>query len=123
MVPTNSHLRRLLISTMPKSVVVVEDIDCSLDLSDRKKSSGGRRGQHAAGELSPPVTAAMPVIGHESISLSSVINLVDLLWSSYVSERPMIFTTNNPERLDPTRLLAGCMDRNIELGYYSPSPS
>ncbi|CAD6343417.1 unnamed protein product [Miscanthus lutarioriparius] len=42
-VPTNSHLRRLLVSTTPKSIVVVEDIDCSLDLSDRnkKKKKGG----------------------------------------------------------------------------------
>ncbi|XBH56700.1 hypothetical protein VPH35_078464 [Triticum aestivum] len=67
MVPTNSHLRRLLISTMPKSIVGIEDIDCSLDLSDQKKSSGGRRGQHAAGELSPPVTAAMPVYLHQVV--------------------------------------------------------
>ncbi|KAI3932672.1 hypothetical protein MKW98_012643 [Papaver atlanticum] len=36
-VRSNAQLRRLLISTTSKSVIVVEDIDCSLDLSSRKK--------------------------------------------------------------------------------------
>jgi chaperone BCS1 len=32
---TNSELRNLLISTENKSVLVVEDIDCSIELQDR----------------------------------------------------------------------------------------
>ncbi|KAG1364478.1 AAA-ATPase [Cocos nucifera] len=75
-VPSNSHLRRLLVSTTPKSVV---------------------RGR--------------PV----------VLNFVDGLWSSYVGERLMIFTTNHPERLDPALLRPGRMDRSIHLSYCGPS--
>uniref|UniRef100_A0A0D3GKC4 AAA+ ATPase domain-containing protein n=1 Tax=Oryza barthii TaxID=65489 RepID=A0A0D3GKC4_9ORYZ len=58
-VPTNSHLRRLLVSTTPKSVVVVEDIDCSLDLSDRKNKA---RDDENAAQLSiiSPAAARAP---------------------------------------------------------------
>ncbi|TVU07745.1 hypothetical protein EJB05_41114, partial [Eragrostis curvula] len=122
-VPTNSHLRRLLVSTTPKSVVVVEDIDCSLDLSDRNKKKNGTTEDETAqlAALSPAAAAAMAVMGRESISLSGVLNFVDGLWSSCVGERLMVFTTNHPERLDPALLRPGRMDRKIELGYCSPA--
>lgn len=105
-VPTNTHLRRLLVSTTPKSVVVVEDVDCSLDLTDRKK----RPQEEGQEKIASPHS-------RETISLSGVLNFVDGLWSSCVGERLMIFTTNHPERLDPALLRPGRMDRKIELSY------
>ncbi|GLJ34243.1 hypothetical protein SUGI_0688080 [Cryptomeria japonica] len=41
-VKTNTELRKLLIGTTNESIIVIEDIDCSLDLSDRKKKAKKR---------------------------------------------------------------------------------
>ncbi|CAM0878309.1 unnamed protein product [Alopecurus aequalis] len=91
-VATNSHLRRLLVSTTPKSVVVIEDIDCSLDLADRRRKNGGG----IVHDEDNNNNGQMAAIGRESISLSG-------------------------ERLDPALLRPGRMDRKIELGYCSPA--
>ncbi|XP_008799441.1 AAA-ATPase At3g50940-like [Phoenix dactylifera] len=126
-VPSNSHLRRLLVSTTPKSVVVVEDIDCSLDLSDRKKKKKTKPGHEHEPEPDLQAAAAgghphdVTAYGGGTVSLSGVLNFVDGLWSSCVGERLMIFTTNHPERLDPALIRPGRMDRSIHLSYCRPS--
>nr|XP_010929304.1 AAA-ATPase At3g50940 [Elaeis guineensis] len=119
-VPSNSHLRRLLVSTTPKSVVVVEDIDCSLDLSDRKKKKT-KPGNLAAAAAAAGHPHGVTAYGGGTVSLSGVLNFVDGLWSSCVGERLMIFTTNHPERLDPALLRPGRMDQSIHLSYCGPS--
>ncbi|CAL5049955.1 unnamed protein product [Urochloa decumbens] len=115
-VGSNSDLRRLLASTRPKSLIVVEDIDCSLGLFDRtRKSSSSPPPSKGADQFYDPT---FPPHGRrETISLSGVLNFVDGLWSSCVGERLIVFTTNHVDRLDPALLRAGRMDRKIELGY------
>ncbi|XP_039141316.1 AAA-ATPase At3g50940-like, partial [Dioscorea cayenensis subsp. rotundata] len=97
----NLQLKGLLIEMTNKSVIVIEDIDCSIPIKNRdSKDSYSYR---------PKVT------------LSGLLNFVDGLWSSCSEERIIIFTTNYKEQLDPALLRPGRMDMHIYMGYCSPS--
>ncbi|CAI0418638.1 unnamed protein product [Linum tenue] len=93
---SNSDLKRVLLSTSNRSILVIEDIDCS--------SSKYYQGQ----ELEPRLT------------LSGILNFIDGLWSSCGDERIIVFTTNHKERLDPALLRPGRMDVHINLSYCTP---
>ncbi|KAK1363541.1 Protein hyper-sensitivity-related 4 [Heracleum sosnowskyi] len=106
----NSELRKLLIETENRSILVVEDIDCSIELHERV--SGAKAGKSAdkksKGERASKVT------------LSGFLNFIDGLWSSCGDERIIIFTTNHKEKLDPALLRPGRMDMHIHMSYCTP---
>ncbi|XP_038877152.1 AAA-ATPase At3g50940-like [Benincasa hispida] len=103
----NSDLRKLLIGMGNRSILVVEDIDCSTEFQDRqseteeeeKRSSSRRRGL---------------------VTLSGLLNFIDGLWSSCGDERIIILTTNQKEKLDPALLRPGRMDVHVHMSYCSP---
>ncbi|KAK1576675.1 hypothetical protein Q3G72_015696 [Acer saccharum] len=97
---SNSDLRRLLVSTGNRSILVIEDIDCSIELENRQ--SGGYNQDDT------------------QITLSGLLNFVDGLWSSCGDERIIVFTTNYKERLDPALLRPGRMDMHIHMSYLTP---
>ncbi|XP_065867543.1 AAA-ATPase At3g50940-like [Euphorbia lathyris] len=111
-VKMNSDLRKLLISTANKSILVVEDIDCSIELNNRiaearsskTRSSSSHQGYDQGNQ----------------VTLSGLLNFIDGLWSSCGDERIIIFTTNHIEKLDPALLRAGRMDVHIHMSYCSP---
>ncbi|KAI3965284.1 hypothetical protein MKW92_019789 [Papaver armeniacum] len=105
-VKNNSQLKRLLISTSSKSVIVLEDIDCSLDLSNRKENN-----------YEGCYEEKQKTNGTSSVSLSGILNFVDGLWSPCAGERLIIFTTNHKEKLDPALLRSGRMDKHISLSF------
>ncbi|XP_002313783.2 AAA-ATPase At3g50940 isoform X2 [Populus trichocarpa] len=107
---TNSELRNLLISTENKSVLVVEDIDCSIELQDRLAQARAMM----PSRHHPPYNQA------NQVTLSGLLNFVDGLWSSCGDERIIIFTTNHKERLDPALLRPGRMDVHIHMSYCTP---
>jgi hypothetical protein len=113
-VHSNTELRKLFIETTSKSIIVIEDIDCSLDLTgartkkkdpedDDKAGRDGRKG--AAADTSSKVT------------LSGLLNFIDGLWSACGGERLIVFTTNHLEKLDPALIRRGRMDKHIEMSY------
>ncbi|GMI73291.1 cytochrome BC1 synthesis, Outer Mitochondrial membrane protein of 66 kDa [Hibiscus trionum] len=104
----NSELRRLLISTGNRSILVVEDIDCSLEFNRLPQSSAVLpRGSRRPNQIS-------------QMTLSGLLNFVDGLWSSCGDERIIVFTTNHKDRLDPALLRPGRIDVQVHMSYITP---
>uniref|UniRef100_A0A7N0UFC0 AAA+ ATPase domain-containing protein n=1 Tax=Kalanchoe fedtschenkoi TaxID=63787 RepID=A0A7N0UFC0_KALFE len=96
-VQCNSDLRRLLIGTGNWSILVIEDIDCSIGLKNRESGTDDHE--------------------DEKIILSGLLNFIDGLWSSCGDERIIVFTTNHKDKLDPALLRPGRMDMHIHMSY------
>ncbi|CAN1344428.1 AAA-ATPase At3g28600 [Linum perenne] len=86
-VRNNTDLRKLLIDVSSKAIVVIEDIDCSLDITGHRKK------------------------------MSGLLNIIDGIWSASGGERIIIFTTNHVKKLDEALIRRGRMDKHIELSY------
>ena len=113
-VKTNTDLRKLLIDTTGKSIILIEDIDCSLELTGKRKKKKG--GDSEEKKHLPP--------GEEKeegskVTLSGLLNFIDGLWSASTGERLIVFTTNHIEKLDPALIRRGRMDKHIEMSYCS----
>ncbi|KFK26000.1 hypothetical protein AALP_AA8G189900 [Arabis alpina] len=94
-----ADLRRSLLGTTNNSILLVEDIDCSVDLPSRLK----------------PMTYDDSK-GQAALTLSGLLNCIGGLWSSCGDKRIVIFTTNK-ERLDPALLRPGRVDMHIYMGH------
>ncbi|KAL6206287.1 hypothetical protein ACLB2K_023535 [Fragaria x ananassa] len=96
------ELRRVLLATTNKSILVNEDIDCSqLKLQDKSNSS--KKNDSESYQL----------------SLSGLLNFTDGLWSGCGEERIIVFTTNHKSKLDPALLRSGRMDMHFHMSYCS----
>ncbi|CAN1344426.1 AAA-ATPase At3g28610 [Linum perenne] len=93
-VRNNTDLRKLLIDVSSKAIVVIEDIDCSLDITGEDESSNSSK-----------------------VTLSGLLNIIDGIWSASGGERIIIFTTNHVKKLDEALIRRGRMDKHIELSY------
>ncbi|XP_062076741.1 AAA-ATPase At5g17760-like [Humulus lupulus] len=103
----DSDLRRLLLATENRSILVIEDIDCSVRLPDRLNGEG----EHQL------IRSDNPNDKKNVLTLSGLLNFIDGLWSSCGDERIVIFTTNHKEKLEPALLRPGRMDVHIHMGY------
>ncbi|GMI68164.1 hypothetical protein like AT5G17760 [Hibiscus trionum] len=97
-IKSDSELRKLLLDIANKSILVIEDIDCSVNLHDRT------RGHKRSGQ-------------DKQFTLSGLLNFIDGLWSSCGDERIVVLTTNRKDRLDPALLRPGRMDLHINMSY------
>jgi len=119
-VKDNTELKKLLIEITGKSIIVIEDIDCSLDLTgQRKKKKKTEKETEDKNEQEEKETNSK-VPNEERLSkvtLSGLLNFIDGLWSACGGERIIVFTTNYVEKLDPALIRRGRMDKHIELSY------
>ncbi|TVU45863.1 hypothetical protein EJB05_05368, partial [Eragrostis curvula] len=104
-VDSNSDLRRLLIGMSNRSILVVEDIDCTIEMKQREESGSNSTDEEK---------------GEHKVTLSGLLNFIDGLWSTSGEGRIIIFTTNYKERLEPALLRPGRMDMHIHMGYCTP---
>lgn len=114
----NMELRKLLIEIASKSIVVIEDIDCSLDMSVKRADKAKESKEKDGDEKKDPPRKTASEEGSK-VTLSGLLNFVDGLWSACGGERIIVITTNHVEKLDPALIRRGRMDRHIELSYCS----
>ncbi|XP_058073831.1 AAA-ATPase ASD, mitochondrial-like [Magnolia sinica] len=116
-VKNNTELKKLLIETTSKSIMVIEDIDCSLDLSGKRKKNAEKSEKDTDEEKLPPGVDKDD--NTSKVTLSGLLNFIDGLWSACGGERIIVFTKNHVEKLDPALIRKGRMDKHIELSYCS----
>ncbi|CAN1162817.1 AAA-ATPase ASD, mitochondrial [Linum perenne] len=133
-VKDNSELRKLLIETTSKSIIIIEDIDCSLNLTGqrRKKNkyySSSSDESSSSSEEDEKKDGGDPVSkkkdeeekkskkGGSKVTLSGLLNFIDGIWSGCGGERVIVFTTNFVDKLDPALIRSGRMDKHIEMSY------
>lgn len=120
----NSCLQRLLMDMPNKSILVIEDIDCSFDTmsrEDRKVCQATDTDDTDEEEDDDEYDAARTrgyLPGRErKITLSGLLNVIDGLWSTSGEERVIVFTTNYKDRLDRALLRPGRMDMHVYMGH------
>ncbi|KAF5774454.1 putative ATPase, AAA-type, core, P-loop containing nucleoside triphosphate hydrolase [Helianthus annuus] len=111
----NTDLRKLLIETSSKSIIVIEDIDCSLDLTGQRKDKKDDK-EDEKDPIKQMEKMKKKKKGSE-VTLSGLLNFIDGLWSACGRERLIVFTTNHIEKLDPALIRRGRMDKHIEMSY------
>ncbi|KAI3519218.1 hypothetical protein L1887_08245 [Cichorium endivia] len=110
-VKSNSELRTLLVATANRSILVVEDIDCSMELHDRETGEAAKALDRKNGKRYQE---------EKKVTLSGFLNFIDGLWSSCGDERIIIFTTNRKDKLDPALIRPGRMDVHVHMSYCTP---
>uniref|UniRef100_A0A6N2KD91 AAA-type ATPase N-terminal domain-containing protein n=1 Tax=Salix viminalis TaxID=40686 RepID=A0A6N2KD91_SALVM len=117
-VTDNSELRALLIQTSNRLIIVIEDIDCSLDLTaDRMLKATTatptrRKRSSSSSGYNKDLGASNYQLLEESgrVTLSVLLNFTDGLWSCCGEERIIVFTTNHRDKVDPALVRCGRMD-------------
>ncbi|KAJ4707537.1 AAA-ATPase [Melia azedarach] len=117
-VEDNTELRSLLIETSSKAIIVIEDIDCSLDLTGQREKKKKKKDENEE-EMDPVKKKAKEESENKEskVTLSGLLNFIDGLWSACGGERIIVFTTNYVEKLDPALIRRGRMDKHIEMSY------
>ncbi|CAJ2665588.1 unnamed protein product [Trifolium pratense] len=116
-VKDNNDLKRLLIETSSKSIIVIEDIDCSLELTGQRKKKKEKDNDENGGKPDPIKEAEKEDKKESKVTLSGLLNFIDGIWSACGAERIIIFTTNFVDKLDPALIRRGRMDKHIEMSY------
>ncbi|WJX72136.1 hypothetical protein P8452_56044 [Trifolium repens] len=115
-VSDNSELRSLLIQTTNRSIIVIEDIDCSVDLTaDRTMKKNGAKSSSKSKKHKTTSFSGSGCDESSRVTLSGLLNFTDGLWSCCGEERLVVFTTNHRDSVDPALVRCGRMDVHVSL--------
>ncbi|KAF9682249.1 hypothetical protein SADUNF_Sadunf05G0089200 [Salix dunnii] len=121
-VRNDSQLRRILTSTTNRSILLIEDIDCSTQSSrSRDRNKDAKEGHDDDDDDEGGDQLDSKLSFDPRVTLSGLLNFIDGLWSSCGEERIIIFTSNYKEKLDPALLRPGRMDVHIYMGHCTPA--
>ncbi|XP_062104769.1 AAA-ATPase ASD, mitochondrial-like [Humulus lupulus] len=112
-VSNNNELKKLLTAISSKSIIVVEDIDCSHHLTGQRKKKK-EDGEQSADSVPETFNSENE---SSKVTLSGLLNFTDGLSSACGDERIFVFSTNYFDKLDPALIRKGRMDKHIELSY------
>ncbi|XP_040937071.1 AAA-ATPase At3g50940 isoform X7 [Gossypium hirsutum] len=99
-------LQNLLLSTANRSILVIEDIDCSIKLQNRE-----------SGIELPIKYQQQNKLMFLQVTLSGLLNFFDGILSCCGEGKILVATTNYKDRIDRALLRAGRMDMHIYLTY------
>ncbi|KAL3723227.1 hypothetical protein ACJRO7_035413 [Eucalyptus globulus] len=116
-VKDNTELKKLIIETSSKSIIMIEDIDCSLDLTGQRKKMEKDDDDDDDETDNPVKKMEKEEKKGSKVTLSGLLNCIDGIWSACGGERIVIFTTNHVDKLDPALIRRGRMDKHIEMSY------
>lgn len=114
-VSDNSELRALLIQTTNRSIIVIEDIDCSINLTGDRMAKR-RNNQLTMHKKNRHVMMSDNAEDNGRVTLSGLLNFTDGLWSCCGEEKVIVFTTNHKDNVDPALVRCGRMDMHVSLG-------
>ncbi|KAK9914064.1 hypothetical protein M0R45_037862 [Rubus argutus] len=112
-ISNNTELRKALLSTSNRSILVIEDIDCSLEIQNREADDEESDEDSSSSKKKTKQ--------QQTVTLSGLLNFIDGLWSSCGDQRIIVFTTNYKDKLDPALLRPGRMDMHINMSYCTAS--
>ncbi|KAI5341054.1 hypothetical protein L3X38_020328 [Prunus dulcis] len=99
----------MLIDITGKAIIVIKDIDCSLDLTEHREKKKEEKEKKDGDEKDPKRP-------EEEEATTSKVTL-SRIWSACGEERLIVFTTNYVDKLDPAFIRRGRMDKHIQLSY------
>ncbi|KAI3894966.1 hypothetical protein MKX03_027986 [Papaver bracteatum] len=109
--PQSSQWRSVLMGIKRRSIILIQDIDCSDETHARSKI---REPVHPYGRPYPEDR------NDAELTLSGLLNVMDGMWSSCGDEKIIVFTTNDKDKLDPALLRPGRIDKHIHMSYLTP---
>ncbi|XP_047324181.1 AAA-ATPase At3g50940-like [Impatiens glandulifera] len=116
---SNSDFKNLIIKTENRSILVIEDIDCSTEFHTRQEFNTRQQSFCAIQDVNTTQAVKGLSFMDKQVTLSGLLNFIDGLWSSCGDERIIVFTTNHKDKLDPALLKPGRMDKHIHMSYCS----